>query len=399
MKQHAEWDQTPDLSRFSPFLICPAKRLDRTSSGGQLPAAMRKPKLFIPGPVDVAPETYAAMAGPAIGHRGADFENLYTSIQPGIRQIVGTSRPVFFSTSSAWGVMEGCIRNLVKTKVLNLCCGAFSDKWFSVAQSCGVEAEKIQVEWGQPIDPEAVRAKLAEGGFDTVTLVHNETSTGVLNPLREIVEVVKSFEGVLMVVDTVSSLSTVPIGFDELGIDVLLAGVQKALALPPGLAIFATSEAALDRAASVPDRGYYFDFCEFAKNDAKNNTPSTPAIPHLYGLQERVKVIMAEGLEARYERHRTNNRLVHEWGDRHGFELLPPDGYRSLSLSCFMTPENLDQVGWIKAVIVNHGFAINGGYGKIKGKTFRISNMGNETPNTMQELLTALDAELPKFLS
>ncbi|MFT6862032.1 MAG: aspartate aminotransferase-like enzyme [Akkermansiaceae bacterium] len=360
---------------------------------------MSKPKLFIPGPVDVAPETYTAMAGPTIGHRGKDFEELYSSIQPGIRQVVGTTRPVFFSTSSAWGVMEGCIRNLVKKKVLNLCCGAFSDKWYGVAESCGKDAEKIQVEWGEPIDPEVVRAKLSEGGFDTVTLVHNETSTGVLNPLKEITDVVKSFEGVLMVVDTVSSLSAMPINFDELGVDVLLAGVQKAIALPPGLAVFVTSDAALERAASVEDRGYYFDFCEFAKNDEKNNTPSTPAIPHLYALRERVETMMAEGLENRFARHQTNNTLVHEWGAGHGFELLPPAGFRSLTLSCFVTPENLDQAGWIKSVISEHGFAINGGYGKIKGKTFRISNMGNETPETMQELFSALDQELPKFLS
>lgn len=373
--------------------------LDRSITLKQLALAMSKPKLFIPGPIDVAPETYAAMAGPAIGHRGADFEELYASIQPGIRQIVGTSRPVFFSTSSAWGVMEGCIRNLVKSKVLNLCCGAFSDKWFGVAESCGKSAEKIQVEWGQPIDPEAVRAKLSEGGFDTVTLVHNETSTGALNPLKEIADVVKSFDDVLLVVDTVSSLSAMPINFDDLGIDVLLAGVQKAFALPPGLAVFVTSEAALERAATVEDRGYYFDFCEFAKNDAKNNTPSTPAIPHLYALKERVEVMLAEGLDARYSRHAENNAMVHAWGAKHGFDHLPPEGYRSLSLSCFVTPDNLDQSGWIKAVKEKHNFAINGGYGKIKGKTFRISNMGNETAATMQELLDALDAELPAYLS
>ena len=360
---------------------------------------MSKPKLFIPGPVDVAPETYAAMAGDTIGHRGADFEELYASIQPGIRQIVGTSRPVFFSTSSAWGVMEGAIRNLVQKKVLNLCCGAFSDKWYGVAQSCGKKAEKIQVEWGESIDPEAVRAKLSEGGFDVVTLVHNETSTGVLNPLKEIAEVVNSFEDVLLVVDTVSSLSAMPIKFDELGIDVLLAGVQKAFALPPGLSVFITSDAALERAAQIEDRGYYFDFCEFAKNDAKDNTPSTPAIPHLYALRERVKVILEEGLEHRYARHQENNAMVHAWGAKHGFELLPAEGFRSKSLSCFKTPENLDQAGWIKAVKEKHNFLINGGYGKIKGKTFRISNMGNETPETMQELLDALDAELPAFLS
>jgi len=338
------------------------------------------------------------MGSAAIGHRGADFEELYASIQPGIRQVAGTERSVFFSTSSAWGVMEGAIRNLVKKKVLNLCCGAFSDKWNGVATSCGKDAEKIQVEWGQPIDPEAVRAKLQEGGFDTVTLVHNETSTGALNPLKEIAEVVKSFDDVLLVVDTVSSLSAMAIDFDGLGIDVMLAGVQKAFALPPGLAVFVTSDAALDRAASIEDRGYYFDFCEFAKNDAKDNTPSTPAIPHLYALRERVGVMLEEGLENRFKRHADNNAMVHAWAEKHGFEHLPPAGYRSLSLSCFVTPENLDQSGWIKAVKDKHNFAINGGYGKIKGKTFRISNMGNETAETMQELLDALDAELPAFL-
>ena len=183
--------------------------------------------LFRSGPVDISPATFEAMCAPMIGHRGADFEALYSSIQPGLQQIAGTQRRVFLSTSSAWGVMEGSIRNLVQKKVLNLCCGAFSDKWFDVSQRCGKEAEKIQVEWGQAIDPESVRAKLAEGGFDTVTMVHNETSTGVMNPLAEIAEIVNEFEEVLLVVDSVSSFSAVPIPCDKFGIDVLLAGVQK----------------------------------------------------------------------------------------------------------------------------------------------------------------------------
>ena len=250
---------------------------------------MSLPKLFIPGPVDIAPETYAAMAEPMIGHRGKDFEALYADIQPDLKKIAGTERNVFLSTSSAWGVMEAAIRNLVQTKVLNLCCGAFSDKWYGVAQSCGKQAEKIQVEWGEAIDPEVVRAKLSEGGFDTVTVVHNETSTGVLNPLKEIAAVVKSFPGVLLVVDTVSSFSAVPTPMDELGIDVLLAGVQKALALPPGLAVFAVSEDAMERAKTTEGRGYYFDFLEFAKADEKNNTPSTPTIALLYALREKVR--------------------------------------------------------------------------------------------------------------
>ena len=360
---------------------------------------MPQPKLFIPGPVDISPATYEAMCNPMIGHRGAAFEELYASIQPGLQQIASTARPVFLSTSSAWGVMEGSIRNLVQQKVLNLCCGAFSDKWFDVSLRCGKQAEKIQVEWGEPIDPEAVRAKLSEGGFDTVTLVHNETSTGVMNPLSEIASVVNEFDDILLVVDSVSSFSAVPIPTDELGIDVLLAGVQKAMALPPGLSIFAVSEAALARAESIPDRGYYFDFLEFEKNHGKNNTPSTPAISLLHGLDSMVSSIIEEGLEDRYSRHSENNALVHQWVEDSGFTHFAPEGFRSRTLTAIANNLVIDVPGFIKSVREKHNLLINGGYGKIKGKTFRISNMGNETAASMKELLSALNAELPEFVS
>jgi len=352
---------------------------------------MPSPKLFAPGPVHVSPETFAAMSHTMIGHRGKDFEELYASLQPGLRQVFGTTRPVFLSTSSAWGVMEGALRNLVREKVLCLCCGAFSDKWFSVAKSMGYEADKIQVEWGEAIDPAAVKAKLEEGGFDTVTFIHSETSTGVLNDLAGVARVVKSFPDTMLVVDTVSSLSTVPVDFDALGIDVMLAGVQKALALPPGLAVFAVSEAALARAEGTANRGYYFDFLEFAKNDAKNNTPSTPCIATLFGLQYILGEIASEGLDERFARHARTNAMVRDWGGRHGFELFAPEGFRSKALSCFATPEGFDLPAFIKGLKEKHNLLINGGYGKIKGLTFRISNMGNETEATMQELIDAMD--------
>jgi len=352
---------------------------------------MATPKLFIPGPIDVSPATYAAMSRPMIGHRGSEFEALYASTQPVLQQLAGTQRPVFLSTSSAWGVMEAALRNLTRTKVLTLCNGAFSDKWFDVAKKCGKEAEKIQAEWGQPIDPELVRAKLAEGGFDAVTFIHNETSTGVMSDLAAIAQVVKSFPDVMLIVDTVSSFSAVPLAMDDLGIDVLLAGVQKAMALPPGLAVFAISEAALERAKSAKDRGYYFDFVEFEKNAAANNTPSTPAISLIFGLQNMLETIASEGLPERFARHQQNNQMIHEWAARHGFQHFAPDGFRSVTLSCFHTPEGFDQAAFIKALKTKHNFLINGGYGKIKGITFRISNMGNETPATMQELIDAMD--------
>jgi aspartate aminotransferase-like enzyme len=349
------------------------------------------PKLFIPGPIDVSKETYAAMCQPMIGHRGAEFEALYASVQPGLQQLAGTTRPYYLSTSSAWGVMEAALKNLCSKKVLNLCCGAFSDKWNGVAKSMGIPADKIQVEWGQAISAEAVRAKLADGGYDLVTLIHNETSTGVMNDLPAIAKVVKSFPGVLLVVDSVSSFSATPIEMDALGIDVLLAGVQKALALPPGLTVFSLSADAVDRAAAMPNRGYYFDFMEFVKNGEKNNTPSTPAISLIYGLQHILGTIAAEGMEKRFDRHKANNQMIHDWGTRHGFQNFAPAGNQSVSLTCFHTPEGFDQSAFIKSLKSKHGFVINGGYGKIKGLTFRISNMGNETRETMQELIDAMD--------
>lgn len=349
-------------------------------------------KLFIPGPIEVSAKTLEAFSRPMIGHRGGDFKALYGAIQPQLQTLFGTKQPVFISTSSAWGVMEGTIRNLVQKRVLNCMCGAFSDKWLDVSRRCGKEADGLQVEWGQPIRPEALDAKLSGGEYDVVTLIHNETSTGVMSPLAEICEVMRKHPQVLLVVDTVSSFSAVPIAMDDLGIDVLLTGSQKALALPPGMALFSVSERAFERAKLAKDRGYYFDFIEFKKNQADDMTPSTPSIGHIYALQSKLEDIFSEGIEARHARHAENNALVHEWVSDRGFGFFAPDGYRSKTLTCVANTPGVDVAAWISRLKKTSQMVIDGGYGKLKGNTFRISNMGDETPETMQELLDALDA-------
>ncbi len=352
-------------------------------------------KLYIPGPIEVSEKTFRAFTTPMIGHRSGDFKKLYGGIQPQLQQLFGTKQPVFISTSSAWGVMEGAIRNLVAKKVLNCMNGAFSDKWFDVSKRCGKEAEALQVEWGQPITPELVDAALAKGGFDAVTLIHNETSTGVRSPLKEIAAVVKKHPGVLLIVDTVSSFSTEFIPMDELGIDVLLTGSQKALALPPGMALFAVSEAGFERAATIKDRGYYFDFVEFKKNQAEDMTPSTPVISHIYALRSKLEDIFAEGPENRYARHAKLNGLVHAWVKKHGFDFFAPEGARSVSLTCVKNNLDVDVAAWIKNLREKHSCVIDGGYGKLKGKTFRISNMGDETEASIATLLGYLDDTKP----
>ena len=354
-------------------------------------------KLFIPGPIEVSDKTYQAMTTPVIGHRSSDFMALYQSIQPGLQELFCTKDAVYISTSSAWGVMEGAIRNLVQKKVLNCMCGAFSDKWHSVSKRCGKQAEALQFEWGQPVDPEAVRKALSQGGYDAITIIHNETSTGTMSPLAEIMEVVREFPEVFSIVDTVSSFSVVPIKKDELGIDVLLTGSQKALALPPGLALFSVSDRAHERAASVPDRGYYFDFIEFQKNHEKDMTPSTPVIPHIYALRSKIEEIAQEGVENRHARHARLNQMVHGWVEKHGFELLPAKEYASKSLSCIRNNLNVDLPKLIEALKKRYHCVIDGGYGDLKGKTFRISNMGDETDETISQLLGQLDEILAEM--
>ena len=241
-------------------------------------------KLHIPGPVEVSPKTFKAFCAPMIGHRGQGFKDLYAKIQPQLQQLLYTKQLVYLGTSSAWGVMEGALRNLAQKKVLNCMCGAFSDKWFDVSKRCGKDAEALQVPWGSPIRADLIDAKLATGQFDALTVIHNETSTGVMSPIAEIAALKKKYPDVMFIVDAVSSMTAVKLEFDALGIDVLLAGTQKAFAMPPGLTVFVCSPAALAKAATTKDRGYYFDLVEFQKNAEQSMTPSTPSIGHVYAL-------------------------------------------------------------------------------------------------------------------
>jgi aspartate aminotransferase-like enzyme len=358
-------------------------------------------KLHIPGPVEVSEKTFRALCSPMIGHRGQGFKDLYAKMQPQLQRLLSTRQLVYLSTSSAWGVMEGAIRNLVSKKVLNCMCGAFSDKWLDVSQRCGKQAEGLQVPWGSPIPAEEIDRKLATGHFDVLTLIHNETSTGTMSPLPEIAALKKKYPDVMFVVDAVSSMSALPIHFDELGIDVLLAGTQKAFALPPGLAVFVCSPAALARAATLNDRGYYFDFLEFQKNAEQSMTPSTPSIPHVYALASKLDEFFAEGLENRYARHQKTNQMTRDWAAGQGFTLFPEKGFESLTLTCVNNGAKPGgrtvEVAKLQKLVKDQGFLIDGGYGKIKGTTFRLSNMGDETEGTMQQLYAALDSAMKQL--
>jgi aspartate aminotransferase-like enzyme len=358
-------------------------------------------KLHIPGPVEVSEKTFRAFRSPMIGHRGQGYKDLHASLQPRLQALFHTRQPVYLSTSSAWGVMEGALRNLVARKVLNCMNGAFSDKWFDVSQRCGKSAEALRAPWGSPIRAEQVDARLSTGAFDALTLIHNETSTGTMSPLAEIAALKRKYPDVLFIVDSVSSCSAVPIEFDLLGIDVLLTGSQKALALPPGLSLFTCSPAALERAAGAADRGYYFDFLEFQKNAAQSMTPSTPSIGHVYALASKLEDIFEEGLEARYARHLRLAQLTRDWAADQGFNLFPDPGFESITLTCVNNGAKpggrVVDVPKLQALVKQQGFLIDGGYGPIKGTTFRLSSMGDESEGSMRNLYTALDQALQQL--
>jgi len=348
-------------------------------------------KLFTPGPVEVSAKTLAAFARPMIGHRGEDFKNLYRDIHPKLQALFGTRQPVFLSTSSAWGVMEASTGNLVDRSVLCCMCGAFSDKWLDVARRCGKNAEPLQVDWGKHIDQKDVDRALASGKFDTVTLIHNETSTGVMNPLPEICCTLAKYPDVVLIVDTVSSFSAMQIDMDALGVDVMLTGAQKGLALPPGFSLFSVSEKAFARAEKQKGRGYYFDFLEFKKQQAEWMTPSTPSIGHIFALQSKLEEIFEEGLQARFDRHAKTNALVHDWVRKSGFEFFAEEGFRSKTLTCVKNNRGIDVLSFAKKLREKHHLIIDPGYGKLRGKTFRLSNMGDETEETISQLLGRID--------
>lgn len=359
-------------------------------------------RFFLPGPTEVRPEVLEAMVRPVIGHRGPDMNALMDVLGPRLSALFRTERPVYISTSSATGMMEAAVTNLSSNRVLCLVCGAFSGRFYDIAVGAGVSADRMDVEWGEPNLPEQLAERLAtaNGLYDLVTIVHSETSTGVLNPIDRIAEVVADFDDVLLAVDGVTSVGGAPVLFDEWGVDFLLTGSQKALALPPGLALAVASERALDRAARVKNRGFYFDLIKFEKNTVKGQTPNTPAVSLFYALDYQLRSIAEAGLEARWARHRRMAQRTWEWVDelatRSGepFRVLAPADYRSPTVTAIVLPAGTDGTN-VVGRLRERGYTIGDGYGKLKGPTIRIGHMGDHTEEELEVLLQQLAEVMP----
>lgn len=350
-------------------------------------------RLVLPGPVEVRREILDAQTHWMIGHRTREFVDLYTSIERRLKQAFFTDQTLLISTSSGTGLWEAFSRNCVREeyKVLHLVNGAFSDRWAKVSQANGKQVDTIEVAWGEAIHPEMVAQSLEQASYDAVAVVHNETSTGVLNPVREIAEVVRRYDNTLFMVDAVSSFLGAELRVDEWGIDAVLTSSQKAFALPPGLSFAVINQRVLDRAKQVRFRGYYFDLIELAKLAEKKNTPATPPVSLMYAADRQLDDIMAEGVENRWRRHMEMRETSIEWATGQGFGLFAEEGYRSPTVTTIRNKRNVNVEALAKFMHDEMHFAMDTGYGQLKGETFRIPHMGDLQPETLREFLNGLD--------
>ncbi|MEM7051471.1 MAG: alanine--glyoxylate aminotransferase family protein [Acidobacteriota bacterium] len=347
-------------------------------------------RFFLPGPTYVPQAARQAMTQPVVAHRSPSFQETYATVAEGLQRVFRTAGEVVVATGSSTLMMESAIVSTVERKVLHLTGGAFSERWLEISRCLGKAADQVAVPWGQGIDPELVRQALRRGSYDVVTVVHNETSTGVMNPLEEIARVVREESDALLLVDAVSSLGGAPVEVDGWGLDVVVTGSQKALAVPPGLALVSLSARALERCRALPHRGFYTDLLRYADKHRGGGTITTPAVSVVYALEHQLARIGAEGLEERWRRHRQLARQVATWARRAGLTLAAADGVRSATVTCLEAP-----AGWTPRQLLGRlaedGWTVAGGYGQWKPKTFRIGHMGEVRATDLEPLLAALD--------
>lgn len=366
------------------------------------PPTVTKPaqRLFIPGPTDVLPDVMAAQSAPMIGHRSDEFEALFAKVEEQLKSLFFTQSRVYIVAASGSALHEASIRNSVQGRVINFVNGAFSQRWHEAAKGCDKETIRVDVAWNTAVKPatvaEALEKALADGPVDAITVVHNETSTGVTSPVGEIAAAVRSVNPeTLVLVDAVSSFAGTEIPFDAWDLDLCLASSQKALALPPGLCFCAVNDRLLERAQNVKGRGWYFDFLNLEKSLKKNTTPSTPAISLMRALDVQLDHVFAEGLDARFARHAHLAELTQQWAVGHGFELAAEEGYRSPTVT--NVTNNLQiNVDALNKHLAQQDMEISNGYGVFKDKAFRLAHMGEVNEEDLRRLFAAMDEFLTK---
>lgn len=352
-------------------------------------------QLFTVGPVHVEQDTLKAMTKPIITHRCKEYKDLHGAIVEKLRKCLQTDDDIFLVGGSATVLIEGAVRNGVNSNCLGLTNGSFGKRFIECGELNGKNVTKVEVPWGKAMKPEHIAGKVTKD-TEAVCWVSNESSTGVLSDSVALAEEVrKQNPDALIMVDAVTSAMAADLNLPKLRPDALVFGTQKALALPPGLAIAVVSERLVEKSKSVKNKGFYTDFQKLKKNADENYALTTPPVSLMYGLDYQLDRILKEGMSARYKRHQEMADMVGKWADKKFNGLFPEEGYRSKTIGV-INRGDLDFDKFHSALKAK-GYEISNGYGEVKQTTFRIGHMGDITPAKLKELLSAMDETLEEM--
>lgn len=356
-----------------------------------MPSLYRKKRLFVPGPTPVPEEVLLRTAAPMINHREEAFERLWGRIQEGFHRLLGAQRPVYIFPAAGTGAMEAAVVNLFSPDdpVLAVVIGAFGQRFGDQAEAFGLAVDRLEVAWGEAADPQAVKKALAKKPYKGVLVTHNETSTGVLNPLREIASVVAG-SGALLVVDAISGWLAAPLDVEGWGVDAVVGGSQKAFMVPPGLSFLYLSERARRVADGARLPRFYYDVRHYDEAMEKNQTPYTPAVSLLYGLEEAMLHLIEEGPEKRYARHRRIRDALRAGLAALGLTLLARDEVASPTVTAIKKPQGVSIRDLRRKLSERFGLSLAGGQGRLKDQIFRVGHMGHVDDLDVFTVLSAL---------
>jgi len=348
-----------------------------------------------PGPTPVPPEVLAAGAAPIIHHRGPDFRELMLRTLARLQDVCRTQNDVLLFTASGSGAFESAIVNLLSPgeRILVVTAGAFGDRWSDMAIAYGTDVHELRYPWGETPRPDDLRTRLEETGAEVAVLVHSETSTGVVADVEALARVARE-AGALVVVDAVSSLGAVPLDTDAWGLDVVVAGSQKALMTPPGLSLTTVSEAAWQRSRRATLPRYYFDWERMRAALETGSTPFTPAVTTVASLDVALGLLLDEGLENVFARHAALGRACREGAKAMGLELYSPDEERSAVVTAIITPDGVDAKELVLELRDRFGITVAGAHGELGTRMFRIGHIGYYDVLDITTALTAVETLL-----
>ncbi|MBN2468028.1 MAG: alanine--glyoxylate aminotransferase family protein [Deltaproteobacteria bacterium] len=356
----------------------------------------KKYYLLAPGPTPIPPNVLAAMAEPIIHHRAPAFVKVLEEVRERLKYLFQTKTEVLMFAATGTGAMEGAVTNTLckGDKTLVVRGGKFGERWAEICEAYGVVPKNIDVEWGEPVDPQIIADELAKDpAIRAVFVQASETSTGVMHPIKEIADIVKKYDNTIFIVDGISGLGVFELPFDAWGIDVLVGGSQKSLMLPPGLSFAAVSDKAWSFVEKSDIPKYYFNFKKELKNLKDNQTAWTSAVSLVMGLNESLKMIQAEGLDNAFKRHAKLAAATRAGVKAMGLELYAPTS-PSDSVTAVKAPAGVDGQKVVKILRDKHNITIAGGQSQAKGKIFRIAHLGYFDTYDIIMVISALEMTL-----